>query len=53
MINAELKLTIELKKLLKMAKDRLDDAYNRISDCADVHRLHDADLYYNSTCMRI
>ena len=35
-----------------MAKNRLDDVYNRISDCTDVHRLYGADLYYHSTYMR-
>ena len=33
-----------------MAKDQLDDVYNRILCCTDVYKLYD--LYYHSTCMR-
>ena len=31
---------------------KISDVYNRVSDCAELHRLYGADLYYQSTCMR-
>ena len=40
------------ENFLKMAKNQLDDEYNRTSDWTNVHILYGADLYYHSTCMR-
>ena len=35
-----------------MAKNQLDDVYNRISDYTSVHRLYGTNLHYHSTNMR-
>ena len=40
------------EKFLKMPKGQIDDAFNPVPDCTDVHRLYGADLYYYITCMR-
>lgn len=40
------------EKFLKMPKNWLDDVFNPVPNCTDVHRLYVADLYYHSTCMR-
>ena len=29
-----------------MPKDQIDDVFNPVQDCTDVHRLYGADLYY-------
>ena len=35
-----------------MPKDQIDDVFNPVPDCTDVHRLYGADLYYYIICMR-
>ena len=47
-----LELDNRVDKFLKVAKNRLDDVYNRISDCTDTARLYGADVCYHSKCMR-
>ena len=39
------------RRLCIMAKNKLDDVYNCISDCTDIHKLYGADLYYHNTGM--